>query len=207
MEITKFGSQAPPILTYIQQNFGFAAFVKDDNYDLNIIGVRNPNGTVNAFDDHLYVVCKIKGKWYQHRFACTTDPGLYYLEKPMNVNGTAIMMAPQQMRGVYQIAKHQGKYLALCQRGKVKVWRDRDRDGTHNMEGDLYNGGGVNIHRAGATSKSKRVGKFSAGCQVIQDPADFKAFMELCRMQIKHHPTWTNFTYTLIEADHAIFEK
>ena len=46
---------------------------------------------------------------------CTTLPGLYWLENPMNSKGCAILKEGQY-KGVYEIDLHNGKYEAICQR-------------------------------------------------------------------------------------------
>ena len=51
----------PSILQKVK-DMGFAVFESKD-YDLNIIGVRNPENTPNIFDDELHVVYKIAGMW------------------------------------------------------------------------------------------------------------------------------------------------
>ena len=50
----------------------------------------------------------------------TTDPGLYYLEHPMNVDGTAILI-PGQYIGSHKTGLHKGDH-ALIQCGKLRVW-------------------------------------------------------------------------------------
>ena len=56
----------------------------------------------------------------------------------------------------------------------------------------------TNIHRASKWKSTYNIGKYSAGCQVIQDPKDFDEFMNLCEKQIKFGHG-NSFTYTLIE--------
>ena len=61
-------------------------------YNLNIIGVRAAPGEPDRFDDRLHVVYKDhRNAWVDLCFAATTDPGMYYLQNPMNVKGTAIL--------------------------------------------------------------------------------------------------------------------
>lgn len=174
-------------------------------YKLNIWGVRSTNEEPNKFDDELHVFFKIPvgqttlTKWKHYVFKCTTDPGTYWLKNPMAPNGTAIL-APNQYVNVYKIAKHRGKYYALCQRdGKVEVIRDYNR----NSILDFYNGVkekgmfGINIHRARRVGLTYEIANYSAGCQVFQDASDFNFFMRLCEMHKKVHGN--QFTYTLID--------
>ena len=172
------------------------------SFDMNIIGVRSSVTTANDFDDRLYLVYWDDQDRLQFKsYKATTDPGLHWLKHPMRVEGTAIL-CPGQYRGTYKIAKHRGKYDALCQLGsKVKVYRDRNRDDVLDHDPDTVREGwyGINIHRAHSRVEVDEVNKYSAGCQVIADPDEFDDFMDTVRLQIKHHPTWTKFTYTLLE--------
>ena len=154
----------------------------------------------NRFDDELHLFYTTKeGNWKYHVFPITTDPGTYWLKNPMAPQGTAIL-ASGQYQNAYGIAKHRGKYYALCQIHRpVTVIRDYDR----NAWLDLMNGTkergmfGINIHRARNVGKTKRIDDFSAGCQVFKNASDFTAFMALCE---KHRQLYGNsFTYTLID--------
>ena len=67
----------------------------------------------------------------------------------MNKHGVAILK-PGQYRGSHKIRLHQGRYEALGQQKPVKVYRDKNKDGTYdlleeNVQEGLY---GINIHRA-----------------------------------------------------------
>jgi hypothetical protein len=57
---------------------------------------------------------------------------------------------------------------------------------------------GINIHRASGTGVSLRVDKWSAGCQVLADSADFSNLIYLCKVAEKRYGN--SFTYTLIES-------
>mgnify|MGYP003629608765 CR=1 FL=1 len=178
-------------------DLGHAVF-ESGKYNLNIIGIRSSSPKSNKFDDRMCVVYKDDSGWVTRTWECTTDPGQYWLENPINVEGTAILV-PGQYRGVYKIAKHQGKYHALCQRnGRVKVYRDNNRDDILDRDDESVMNGvfGINIHKAG--SHSTQVDKWSAGCQVFSNESDFDDFMDICRQQIKERG-WRTFTYTLIE--------
>ena len=175
------------------------AFFTNGVYNLNIIGIRNPNLVANSFDDTMVVIYKIGGEWITKVYAITTDAGTYWLKNPMSNKGTAILV-PNQYRGVYSIDLHNNKYLALCQRnGKVEVYRDNDKDLILDMDSTKIEKGmfGINIHRSNPFSESLKVDKFSAGCQVFKRVKDFNEFMEICQ---KSKALWGNsFTYTLIK--------
>ena len=175
-----------------------------DNYDLNIIGIRSKNSVAGEFDDLIVVVYKVNGEWFQECFKCTTDPGVYWLldkKKKGNKKGTAVLV-PGQYRGCWIIDYHSGRYKALCQRtGDVKVYRDANKDNIIDKDKSTIDEGlfGVNIHRAHSKYELDTVGAYSAGCTVIQRPEDFDRFMWLAHQQIKHNPTFTKFSYTLID--------
>ena len=178
---------------------GYAFFTEGD-YNVNIIGIRNPNQIANSFDDSLICAYKVFGEWIIKEWQITTDAGRYWLKNPMNSKGTAILV-PNQYRSVYKIDLHLGKYEALCQRnGKVEVWRDDNKDQILDFNDSTKEWGyfGINIHRSNPNNESKVVEKWSAGCQVIAANDDWTAFMKIMR---KARDVWGNsFTYTLIES-------
>ena len=188
----------PKLLDRVEAH-GFRVF-EDGIFNLNIIGVRT-KGEPNVFDDRICLVYKDKHGWVTREWPATFDPGTYWLENPSKIQGTAVMASPQQCRSTYKIDLHGGRYEALCQRlGKVKVWRDGDRDDTVDWDqfDDAVEGWyGINIHRAGANSM--QVDKWSAGCQVFQRAADFDAFMELVKASEALYGN--KFTYTLIDEE------
>lgn len=167
-------------------------------YNINIIGIRNDNDASNSFDDWLYLIYRNDALTQQiFEFPVTTDPGKYWLENPMNVNGTAVLV-PGQYRGSHQIGLHKGKYAALTQKGNLKVWRDNNRDARIDKNGRIYEGiYGINIHRSNAQNESFIVEKWSAGCTVFKRVKDFNFFMEICRRSASIYGN--SFTYTLLE--------
>ena len=177
-----------------------------DNYDVNIVGVRNAEtkGKVtNRFDDCVTLSYKDEaGKWHFHCFEATTDPGSHWEKNLLNKDGVAILKEGQY-RGSHMIGLHQGKYEALRQKKPLKVYRDNDKDGVYDfIEENVHEGiYGINIHRATSREggKSVQVDKWSAGCQVIAANNDFKLFMEVVNKAAK---IWGNsFTYTLINSN------
>lgn len=167
-------------------------------YNLNIIGVRaKGNNVTNAFDDVLVVIYNTPTKPEVRRvFPITTDPGLESLKKPVNSNGTAILV-PGQYRGCWKLGLHRGKYTALVQRKPVKVYRDKNKDNVYDFNPTTIENGvfGINIHRAG--EESIVVNSWSAGCQVFKLRKDFEAFMNLARSQVSNKCGDT-FSYTLL---------
>jgi hypothetical protein len=174
-----------------------------DNYDVNIVGVRNSNtgqSVTNLFDDVLTVSYKVNNQWHFHQWPGTTDPGKKGVMEYHNKKGVA-RLVPGQYRGVWSIDKHQGKYEALCQRnGNVTVWRDSNRDLV--FEEKITDTGifGINIHKAG--QDSTWVENWSEGCQVFKRVKDFDIFMSICKKASKIHGN--KFSYTLLESTDII---
>lgn len=189
-------------MSHVFEQMGYAFFKKGD-YNLNIIGIRSRSGSAQTFDDNMLVVYKVKSKWCVECYEITTEPGTRILKRPLKEvahKGTAILV-PDQYRGVYQIGWHGSKskgHVALCQRGgKVKVWRDNNRDEKPDYHGPADEGWyGINIHRHRGSSAQINTNGVSAGCQVFRSNTDFNAFMKTCESAKKK---WgNNFTYTLL---------
>ena len=133
---------------------GYKWFSDSNNkgYDVNIVGIRNSdtnNEVTNKFDDKITISYKIDGEWQFHCYDCTTDPGKHWVENIMNKHGVAILK-PDQYRGSHKIRLHQGRYEALGQQKPVKVYRDKNTDGTYDLSEENIHEGlyGINIHRA-----------------------------------------------------------
>ena len=183
---------------------GYNWFDKGD-YNLNIVGVRNSSTgdeVTNKFDDKITLSYKVDGEWQFYSFDATTDPGRYWVENIMRVEGVACLK-PGQYKS-YKIDKHRGNYDALCQRiSEVTVYRDSNKDGCYDLDDNNTQTGyfGINIHRATARKgkKSSQVDKWSAGCQVIAANEDWEEFIFAC---YKAEAVWGNkFTYTLINSE------
>ena len=182
-------------------------FFESGSYNLNIIGIRNSetaNKVTNKFDDKITLSYKDEDdNWQYHEFDCTTDPGTHYMDSPILKNTGCAILVPGQYRGSHKIRKHQGRYEALGQQRKVKVYRDNNRDDIYNLNTESIDEGlfGINIHRATkyAGKKSSQVDRWSAGCQVLAANDDWTKFMKIMR---KARDKWSNnFTYTLLESD------
>ena len=186
------------ILKSILRSYGYQLNTRP--YELNIVGVRSNSVEANQFDDKIYVFYKTDNiNWETHEYPATTDPGTFWLQNPMNEQGTAIL-AEGQYVNAYQIGLHRGIYKALVQTGApVTIIRDYDR----NAVLDFYNGNyitgyfGINIHRADKDGSTFSVSKYSAGCQVFQNADQFEEFLKMCDY---HRELYGNyFTYTLID--------
>lgn len=182
---------------------GHAFFDGNKKYNLNLVGIRNNSGSSERFDDILLVVYRDDDKnWEVLSYEITTEPGPSILRKPINKDGTAVLV-PGQYRGVYKIDTHGGKnrHIALCQRnGAVKVYRDTDKDGMPETTGTIQEGMfGINIHRHSRSGEKEYVRGSSAGCQVFKSSRQFAQFMEVCNMSADIFGN--SFTYSLVEED------
>ncbi len=166
-------------------------------YDLNLFGVRGRDRRAGTFNDVVGVMYLREGEWCCFAFPATTDPGTYWMEHPMNVEGTAILV-PGQYRNAYKIGSHKG-YPALQQQKSMKVYRDNTKDDILEMDPATIQNGmyGINIHRAGAASASSSVYRWSAGCQVLADPIHFNFLMSLAKKSASIYGN--SFTYTLLD--------
>ena len=184
------------------QELGYKWFEGSNDYDVNIVGVRNSSTykkVTNQFDDYLTLSYQIEGEWKFYCWEVTTDPGSYWMEHPINKDGCAILV-PGQYRGSHEIGLHQGKYEALKQKKSVKVYRDDNKDDVYDTDEDTIKEGiyGINIHRSNPYDDSYYVNKWSAGCQVFKKVKEFNMLMDIC---YKAKDQWGNsFTYTLIES-------
>lgn len=180
---------------------GYTWFEDADNkgYDVNIVGIRNSStgeNVTNLFDDWITISYKENGEWKFHIWPATTDPGKKSVLEFTNPNGVA-RLKEGQYRSSHEIRKHQGKYDALCQKGLLEVYRDKDKDLVYDEDvtqtGTAF---GINIHHAGADSTF--VDTWSMGCQVFKKISDFDQFMVICGKAKAIHGN--SFTYTLIES-------
>jgi hypothetical protein len=178
---------------------GFKFFTRVN--DLNMIGVRTKNRTVDNWDDFFLLLWvdenNKKQIWINDQF--TTDPGIYYMQKKLlNPKGCAIL-ARGQYRGVWKIGTHgKNKYEAFVQTGnKVKVYRDRNKNNFMDFDPNSLEEGyfGINQHHG---YDSAKVGPNSAGCQVHRYKKDLAFVLSMAKKQIKAG-IGDSFTYTLLE--------
>ena len=122
MKLINWGANVPSILHKLE-SMGYKKFDNGD-FDLNLIGLRDPERTPGSFDDQFCVCYKENNEWIEERYNCTTDPSMEQHLQPTNKKGVAVLK-PGRYSGVYKLDLHNGKYEALCQRnGKVIVYRD-----------------------------------------------------------------------------------
>ena len=183
-----------------QESYGFKVFRGNNgrkDYDLNIVGIRAEGSHLSTFNDVMAVYWYYNNKWTIETFNVTTDPSIYWLRLLGNSKGTAILKHPQQVRGMYKIGYHKGKYKALVQNKSCVVWRDANKDDKLDFDvPEDYGIFGINIHRASKYHILLKIGAYSAGCQVHNDYKRYLHFLSLCDESAK---IWgDSFTYTLL---------
>jgi len=152
---------------------------------VNMFAVRNSNKLEDGiWNDRL-------GYWDEKGHILiargTTDPSPYYIHyHPMNRAGTAMMVSGYQ-KNIWVEDRHgKSQYTALCNRrwkrcGKQKVVRlDKNYQPVKNKSGGVRIFEGYfccNFHRGDKFKPLPKIGPYSGGCQVIQDPHDFAAIM------------------------------
>ncbi len=163
-------------------------------YNLNIVAERILPGRPNEWDDVLHVCYRVNGAWRYHRYPATTDPGRHWIA---HASRGAAFLVPGQYRGAWELGLHRGRYRALKQVGPVKVWRDRNRDGSPEKTIAYTGLFGINIHRASGTRLAPTVDEYSAGCIVVRNISDFAEFLGLCEKSAKLYGG--RFSATLVE--------
>ena len=157
---------------------------------INFVGVRSKANLPNQFDDLFGVIIGSQIQW----FSCTTNAGTHWLRNLLNKKGTALLK-PSQYIDTWKIGFHQGKYEAFVQAKPVTVYRDKNLNDIAEESAVTDTGMfGINIHRANDKFISKLVDKWSAGCQVLNNPADFTNLLSLGKQSKRDF-----FTYTLLK--------
>lgn len=187
-------------------------FYHNGTYNLNIGAIRKNDSKSNKFDDIFFAAFyEDIQKPILFTAACTTDPGKYWLQNPMNSGGTAILV-PGQYASSHCLGLHgrnsASPYSALEQCGDMMYVRDNNKDDI--LDFNLYRDplnlakygfwGNIksNIHRASAWKIVQLVERYSAACQVLQKPNDFDVLIRLVQVYLrKGFPN--RLTYTLFE--------
>ena len=184
-----------PLLLQKVKAKGYRIFT-EGLYNVNIIGVRRTDEP-GKFDDTIALVYKDSQGWVCREWPATTDPTVFYLNKPVNVKGTAALV-PGQYKA-WKIDKHNGRIDALCQRlSKVKVYRDNNKNDIFEWDqydNEEYEGWyGINIHDCYRGNEERA----SAGCQIVgTTEREFANFMQIIKMSADIYGN--AFTYTLLE--------
>jgi len=171
-------------------------------YNLNIFGIRDLCSEKDTFNDFVGVayeddLCQKKVDLYPS----TTDPGLHYLRNPLNKDGTIIMLEGQY-KACYKLGIH-GRtglypYKALEQCGSMDYVRDNNKDDKYDIDISKKITGvfKTNLHRCSKWKIVRYIGRYSAGCQVVQDPKHFDELMVTANRQ-QSLGFGDKFSYTL----------
>lgn len=158
--------------------------------NFHVVGIRSEANKNNSFDDYIGIVDGENVYWYTG----TTNAGRHWLLNLLNPKGCAVLK-PGQYHNAYKIGLHKGQYKALVQYAPVEVYRDNNKNESAEEIGKIDKGlFGINIHRANPGAKSTIIDKWSAGCQVLNDPKDFDKFMKRIEASGMNY-----FTYTLLK--------
>jgi hypothetical protein len=170
---------------FLELNYKWTSF--------HMIGVRSAADAPDQFDDKFYFINEFRNGSMLET-SCTTNPGVYWLKNFLNPEGTAVLK-PGQYLDSWKLGKHKGIYEALVQAKPVTVYRDTDKDNKAEEQGKEDTGMfGINIHRANSSAVSTIINQWSAGCQVINNPADYDKIIDLCKAS-----GFKLFSYTLLK--------
>lgn len=172
----------------LQERFNTELFQNDKKpFNLNILGIRNPEETAGLYDDTFLFAWKYKGLWSTFKFKGTTDPSRYYLENPMNKKGTLILPEGSYPK-LWRKGMHKGRYPALVQNVPVKVIRDNDKDGELDFSKGTTDEGlfGLNFHKSANLKPVDAIGKSSAGCQVVQHVDEYEIAWGILEKSFKY---------------------
>lgn len=172
--------------------------------DVNLFGLRNEaSQESDLFNDFIGICSGDIIKVYSG----TTDPGAWWTLHPVTASGVtgAAHLCEGFHKNAWRVGVHaQGTpfaHEALVQTGnKVRIWRDLKNNFTHD-DGDPEQSGyfGINIHRAGLDDPTK-IGKYSAGCQVVRHHKDFDELMGIIKASenFKKNKAGARFSYLLL---------
>lgn len=177
---------------------GYQFFDGGKPFNLNIFGVRTPDG-LNDWSDFLCILYRNdRYAWQLFQTPATTKSGLEGLRRPVNKDGTGILV-PGQYAGVYRLDMHNGRHLALCQRnGPVKVYRDNNRDNVFDLNPETIQEGlfGINIHSP--FSDGPTIANRSVACQVPSTVSAWNVMLKLFQRSAELYGN--SFTYTLFDS-------
>jgi hypothetical protein len=190
------------------------AYTKNDWYiarganAINILFLRNVDREFNSIppkidswnDACILWNAEINGiiRVIEPYFSITIDPGKYYTDRPLNINGAARIADGQYKawtRGLHGSGRT--AHMGFRQDSPINVLRDVDKDGKVSSK-DFLNSGVFycNWHTTGKRSQkifSANVGKWSAGCTVWQYTSQFDDFTDklLQDYRFKISPAYT----------------
>ncbi len=165
---------------------------------------NNDSPTGNDFNDLIgvFLVDKHNQVSTANLYTATTEPGLYYTRNRLNPAGAARIQIDFLQRDVWQVGSHKGREEALVQTGgAIMVTRDGNQDFMRTGDQTMTGYYGINLHSA---RNSGKIGRWSAGCQVVQMSKDLASIMSY----VKNGDGFKNnrkFKYDFACLDAALF--
>ena len=164
--------------------------------DYWILGIRSKADKADTFDDKFYV---FKGELFLEVMSGTTNTGKYGLKQfvEYGAKGVAQVVADECYYDVWRRGLHKSKMDALVQVGGFKIIRDNNKN---DKSGDISAwtweyAKGINFHTNSYNTLNKVIswviGKWSVGCQVINDTQKYRKFLEISKPQQR-------FTYIIL---------
>ncbi len=117
-------------------------------------------------------------------YVCTTGPGKYYTDHPMNPMGCARIAFGQYKSWIMGV--HKGSQPALQQCQPIQVFRDLNKDGQRTGDRVWVVPCTVNQHGTYPDFNWKFVGKNSAGCLVRKIWGSHLEFLQLLKADIRY---------------------
>lgn len=138
----------------------------------------------------------------------TTEPGVYWVKDKAerNKQGTFHLLEGFHNK-IWCFGTHKG-YEALtntypyCK--PTKGWRDANYNFTKdNKDIVVCDYFGINFHRMHPIQIVDKIGKYSAGCQVVQNPKDFEYIKAKAKntLMYKNNPNKTVYNYMLFKIE------
>jgi len=177
--------------------------------EINLIGIRDiENIEKDVINDYL-------GFWTKDKiylYPGTTDPSVYYtLNKTDRHPAGTFHLREGWHEKIWRIGIHKG-YEALVNKWDsnpefcckpTKGWRDSNYNFIQDKtDREVYDWVGINFHRMHETVLQKVIGKYSAGCQVVQSNKDFRHIIDSVKStEMYKKDIRVNFNYMLFTID------
>lgn len=151
------------------------------------VGVQSQEDETNTFDDKFYVY---KGEEFIMVLTGTTNAGKNALEgyDKLGLSGAAVWKTDVIYYDLFSPGKHKGKMDAWRQVKPIHYYRDSDKDGKAEQQGELHYGIiYANFHCNNYNLKSRAVKKlingWSYGCQVVNMIGKYVKLMTMTHSQ------------------------
>ena len=152
---------------------------KNGRHNADTFNVFNDRRTVFHFDKNGTPVMDLN-------VLCTTEPGRFFTQHPLNPDGAARIAFGQYKAWAVGIHHPEltapRRHEALVQVGNISIFRDKNKDGIRpgDKQFTVGSGAGINQH-SGLNQPAADIGRLSAGCLVGQNDAEHKKFMKVAR--------------------------